>query len=54
MQTSNFNIKLQQIDLIAIDFDGVLTDNKVLTFQDDQKYKMPQELQEHFWLTFTP
>ena len=34
MQTSNFNIKLQQIDLIAMDFDGVLTDNKVLTFQD--------------------
>jgi YrbI family 3-deoxy-D-manno-octulosonate 8-phosphate phosphatase len=32
MQT--FNIKLKQIDLIAMDFDGVLTDNKVLTFQD--------------------
>ena len=29
-----FNIKLKQIDLIAMDFDGVLTDNKVLTFQD--------------------
>ena len=29
-----FDIKLEEIDLIALDFDGVMTDNKVLTFQD--------------------
>ena len=29
-----FNIKLEEIDLIALDFDGVMTDNRVLTFQD--------------------
>ena len=33
-RTEYFDIKLEEIDLIALDFDGVMTDNRVLTFQD--------------------
>ena len=33
-QIEYFDIKIEEIDLIALDFDGVMTDNKVLTFQD--------------------
>ena len=32
--TSPYQIPFDQIDLIVYDFDGVMTDNRVLTFQD--------------------
>ena len=34
MKTSKFLLRAKDIDLIVYDFDGVMTDNRVIVFQD--------------------